>query len=395
MKILIAPNSFKESVSSVQISKIFAEEFSHEENFQQIILPLSDGGDGFLDVIKFIYGDEITEYEFPVEFTNEKFNAPVLFNKITKRLFVESAEVIGLKRVPEKNRHPLGLNTYALGKLIRDLIELNNSDVMPAFEKIIIGIGGTSTIDFGLGAVHALGVKFLDSNGREIDPIPKNFHLITDILLPSSPNQSISQSANQQIIQSINPSHLNCIVDVQTPLLGAKSAIDLYGPQKGATIEELNLIKKGIENIASLLIKKNIITDLENLNGAGGGLSSGLKIFFNAEIISAKDFLFNEILTGRDLSQIDFLITGEGRFDIQSFEGKATGELIKRYSGKVKKIFLVCGKIESDVNNLLPSNVQCFQLIDLFKDESESLLKTEAGLKIIASKLKYYFKDNF
>jgi glycerate kinase len=170
--------------------------------------------------------------------------------------------------------------------------------------------------------------------------------------------------------------------------LGENSAVDLYGPQKGASKHDLEIIKKGIENIVELLIKKNFITDSTYINGAGGGLASGLKIFFDAEIVSASNFIFEKILAEKELSDIDFLITGEGRFDIQSFEGKATGELIKKFANKVKKIFLVCGKIENDVKNLLPENVQCFQLIDLFKDEEESKLKTVEGLKSIASIIK-------
>ncbi|WP_290663080.1 glycerate kinase [Ignavibacterium sp.] len=409
MKILIAPNSFKESLSSVQISKILSEEFAEENNFQLIELPLSDGGDGFLEVIKFISGNEIFEQKFSIEFADEKFNAPVLFNKSGKEVFIESAEIIGLKKLPKQKRNPLRLNTFPLGRLIQDLLKSKNSDSAPFFEKMIIGVGGTSTIDFGLGAANALGVKFLDSYGKEVEPIPANFSLISEIILPSSSNHpikqsfnhsikqsfnhSIKQSNNHSIIQSSNHSILKCVADVQTPLLGDNSAVDLYGLQKGANKNELYLIKKGIEHIVELIIKKNLISGSEYINGAGGGLASGLKIFFDAEIISAKDFIFEKILVDKELSEIDFLITGEGRFDIQSFEGKATGELIKKLSDKVKRIFLVCGRIENDVKNLLPGNVQCFQLIDLFKDEKESLLKTESGLKIMAKQIKSYLKN--
>lgn len=385
MKILIAPNSFKESLSSVQISKIFSEEFAEEKNFQLIEMPLSDGGDGFLEVIKFISGNEIIEQKFSVEFAGEKFSAPVLFNKSGKEVFIESAEIIGLKKLPKQKRNPLKLNTFPLGKLILDLLKSKNSESVPSFEKIIIGVGGTSTIDFGLGTVNALGIKFLDNNGKEVEPIPVNFNLISEIIIPNSFNHSIKQSSTHLILQ--------CVVDVQTPLLGDNSAVDLYGLQKGANGEELYLIKKGIENIVELLIRKNILTDSANINGAGGGLASGLKIFFGAEIISSKDFIFEKILAEKELSDFDFLITGEGRFDIQSFEGKATGELIKKFSDKVKNIFLVCGKIENNVKGLLPENVHCFQMIDLFKEEKESLLKSEFGLKIIAKQIKSYLKN--
>lgn len=396
MKILIAPNSFKESLSSVKIAEIISKELSNEKNFQLTTLPLSDGGDGFLEVVKFIYKNEIVEHNFPIEFAGEKFNAPVLVNKSGKEIFIESAEVIGLKKLPQRKRNPLALNTFPLGKLINDLANNKYSDSIPVFEKIILGVGGTSTIDFGLGAVNALGIKFLDNKGKEVEPIPANFSLISEIIFPSSFSHPTIQSSNHSIIppiihSNIQPSiysSLQCVVDVQTPLLGDNSAVDLYGLQKGASKSELALIKKGIEHIVELIIKKNLISESEYINGAGGGLASGLKIFFDAEIISANDFIFSNLFRDTSFDEFDFLITGEGKFDIQSFEGKATGEIIRKFSDKVKRIFLVCGRIEHDVKKLIPGNVDCFELLDLYQDEEESKQKVAIGLKIISGKIR-------
>jgi glycerate kinase len=396
MKILIAPNSFKESLSSVKIAEIISKELSINKNFQLTTLPLSDGGDGFLEVVKFIYKSQITEHNFPIEFAGEKFSAPVLINNSTKEIFIESAEVIGLKKLPQQKRNPLTLNTFPLGKLINDLVINKYSDSIPEFEKIILGVGGTSTIDFGLGAVNALGIKFLDNYGREVEPIPVNFSLISEIIFPSSFNHPTIQSSNHSIIPpNIHPniqpsiySSLQCVVDVQTPLLGDNSAVDLYGLQKGASKSELAMIKKGIEHIVELIIKKNLISASEYINGAGGGLASGLKIFFDAEIISANDFIFSNLFRDTNFDEFDFLITGEGKFDIQSFEGKATGEIIRKFSDKVKRIFLVCGRIEHDVKKLIPGNVDCFELLDLYKDEEESKQKVAIGLKIISGKIR-------
>ncbi len=135
MKILIAPNSFKESLSSVKIAEIISKELSNNKNFQLTTLPLSDGGDGFLEVVKFIYKSQITEHNFPIEFAGEKFSAPVLINNSTKEIFIESAEVIGLKKLPQQKRNPLTLNTFPLGKLINDLVINKYSDSIPEFEK--------------------------------------------------------------------------------------------------------------------------------------------------------------------------------------------------------------------------------------------------------------------
>lgn len=374
MKILIAPNSFKESLSSVQIAKVFSEEFN-KLNCEKIILPLSDGGDGFLDVIDFIESGKCKSYYFPNEFAGLTSENRILINNTSNELFVESANVIGLQKLPLNFRNPMKLNSYALGELIKKIIEAKNKFQLTEFSKIIIGVGGTATIDFGLGASEALGVIYLDKNGRRIKPIPEHFLQINDFILPDLSDELFKQL------------HLKCVTDVETPLLGFNSAIDLYGPQKGASSEELKKVKKGIEHIVDIMLRKNLVNDIAELNGAGGGLASGLKIFFNAEIITANKFIIGNLFNLFNLSEIDYLMTGEGKFDIQSFEGKATGELIKNFSGKVKKIFLVCGKVEKNVKSLLPNNVIYFQLLDIFKNEREAIKKANEGLKVIAQKI--------
>lgn len=374
MKILIAPNSFKESLSSVQIAKVFSEEFN-KLKCGKIILPLSDGGDGFIDVIDFIESGKCRSYFFQNEFAGLTSENRILINETSNELFVESANVIGLQKLPLSFRKPMQLNSYALGKLIKEILKTKNKLQLTEFSKIIIGVGGTATIDFGLGAAEALGVTYLDKNGRRIKPIPEQFLQINDFILPNLSDKLFKQT------------HLKCVADVETPLLGFNSAIDLYGPQKGASSDELQKIKKGIEHIAEIMLKKNLLNDIAELNGAGGGLASGLRLFFNAEIITANKFIIENLFSRFNFSEVDYLITGEGKFDIQSFEGKATGELIKNFSDKVKKIFLVCGKVEKNVKSLLPENVLYFELLDILRNERESIEKADEGLKVVAQKI--------
>lgn len=374
MKILIAPNSFKESLSSVQIAKVLSEEFN-KLKCEIIILPMSDGGDGFIDVIDFIESGDCRSYSFQNEFAGLTLKNRILINETSKELFIESASVIGLQKLPLSFRKPMQLNSYALGKLIKKIIEAKNKFQLAEFSKIIIGVGGTATIDFGLGAAEALGVIFLDKNGRRIKPIPEQFFQIDDFILPDLSDEFFKQL------------HIKCVADVETPLLGFNSAIDLYGPQKGASSGELKKVKKGIEHIVDIMLKKNLVNDIAELNGAGGGIASGLKIFFNAEIITANKFITENLFSRFDLTEIDYLITGEGKFDVQSFEGKATVELIKNFSDKIKKIFLISGKVEENVKSLLPKNVIYFQLLDIFRNKREAIEKANEALKVIAQKI--------
>lgn len=374
MKILIAPNSFKESLSSVQIAKVLSEEFN-KLKCEIIILPMSDGGDGFIDVIDFIESGDCRSYSFQNEFAGLTLKNRILINETSKELFIESASVIGLQKLPLSFRKPMQLNSYALGKLIKKIIEAKNKFQLAEFSKIIIGVGGTATIDFGLGTAEALGVIFLDKNGRRIKPIPEQFFQIDDFILPDLSDEFFKQL------------HIKCVADVETPLLGFNSAIDLYGPQKGASSGELKKVKKGIEHIVDIMLKKNLVYDIVELNGAGGGIASGLKIFFNAEIITANKFITENLFSRFDLTEIDYLITGEGKFDVQSFEGKATVELIKNFSDKIKKIFLISGKVEENVKSLLPKNVIYFQLLDIFRNKREAIEKANEALKVIAQKI--------
>lgn len=374
MKILFAPNSFKESLSSVQIVKILSEEFG-ETDSEKILLPLSDGGDGFLDVIDFINSGKCKSYFFQNEFGGIISENKVLINETTEELFIESAEVIGLRKLPLHLRQPMHLNSYALGNLIKEVIEARNASRLNHFKEIIIGIGGTATIDFGLGTVEALGVKFFDKNKNSIKPVPENFLTIDDL------------SFSDFQFSLLKDVKISCIADVDTPLLGSNSAIELYGYQKGAGKEEIDKIKKGIEHLAKLLFEKKIVTDIAALNGAGGGLAAGLNIFLKSEIIPSKNFISDLLLKEIDITEIDYLITGEGKFDIQSFEGKATGELIKKFSGRVKNIFLVCGMIDEKVKPLLPENVICFQLLDYFSDAAEAIKNAEVGLRSVSKKI--------
>jgi len=366
MKILIVPNSFKGSLSSVQISKIISEIFSERFEYEIFSVPLSDGGDGFLDVIEYHSKERLRKYSFELNFDDKSTECSVLFSASTKTVYIESAEVIGLKKISSKDLKPLYLNSSALGDLLNKISNESEKDTIPFFEKIIIGIGGTATIDLGLGALEKLGLQLLDESNNPLKVIPINFSKARKIIPPQEKFQ-------REIV---------CVVDVQTKLFGKENAIDIFGPQKGANENDLIIIKKGMENIFELLNSFSYQIDKNNLNGAGGGLAAGLNIFLNAEIVSAEDFIKENFL-GKYLNEhFDYIVTTEGKFDIQSFQGKVTGEIIKMFNQIVKKIFVVCGNAEKDVMNFIPRNVEVIELNSFFGSIEESIKNSSYGLKL-------------
>lgn len=375
MKILIAPNSFKKSLSSVEVSEILSEVFNSIEGIEIINCPLSDGGDGFLEVVEYYFSDSVTKKYYEVEFAGKEIQTPVLIDYSKKAVYIESAKNIGLSLLKDEELNPLYLNSSTLGQLIKKILDEDSKNQIPFIEEFIIGVGGTATIDFGLGALEPLGFRFLDDKNQNVLPFPNHLLQIKKINKPRTDFNKI----------------IKCIIDVETKLLGEVNAIDIYGPQKGASKEDLHHIRKGIENIISILKLEGYEFDEAEINGAGGGLAAGLNILLNAELISSKDFILNYLIKEKRLNQIDYVVTSEGKFDNQSFEGKVTGEIIKIFYSKVKKIFVICGSAEDNIDSRLPSNVEVIELKSFFNSIDESIINTEAGIRLAAEKVLHQF----
>ena len=266
-----------------------------------------------------------------------------------------------MKKISSDNLNPLKINSASLGILIKKVIE----DFPNEVKEIIIGIGGTATIDFGLGALNKLGFEFINENNQPINPIPENFNLIKGFI----------QSDYLKIPL------IKFVVDVNTKLLGQNNAIEIYGFQKGADREKINFIESGIKKVIELLQAKGFSFNEFELNGAGGGIAAGFNIFLSSEIIKAKDFIIKELMRKISLTESDYIITGEGKFDIQSFEGKITGEIIKAFNQTVKRIFIICGLVEKNIITKLPPNVEVIQISEFFNSLDDSIRNSSLGIK--------------
>ena len=363
MNILVAPNSFKECADSLEISEIIYQNIHKKTSYKIIQKPISDGGDGFLNVVQSFYNLKKIVYNLYDMNSNKVKDFYVLYDEKDKGVYIESAELFGLKVIPPKIRKPIKLNTEILGAILLNLLEdvkANKYEI----ENVWIGIGGTATIDFGMGALSKLGLSFYDLNNNIIEPIPENFNNVYRI--------------ENNIIQF--PFQVKCIVDVDTELNGNPGAIEIYGKQKGASEDDLKIIKSGIENILKIVSadKKNVLP--KNLNGAGGGLAAGLNIFLDAQIIKAKDFIETNILNNLNLNDIDSVITGEGSFDYQSFEGKGAGIILNLFSQRDIPIFLINGLTNPPKDFILPRNVQIINLTDFYVSKELSIKNFREGL---------------
>jgi glycerate kinase len=287
-RILIAPNSFKECADSVTVAELIKSNLSSLKNAELISKPISDGGDGFLTVCNYYFGGEIKKYLISTPYNDSIFECTVLVNNEQKSIYVESAEVLGLKRVPISKRNPLLLSSKGLGELLLKI----NEDIIQGIimaDRIFIGIGGTATIDMGLGMMNQLGLVLYDSEGKELVVLPYYFRETTKVKY-----KPITLSF------SIHP-----VIDVSNKLFGKDGGISVFGKQKGADEVSIKLLEENFNHIYNLIKNNDLLIPFNELSGAGGGLPAALQIFFNSRLIHSENFIFGHLNLDSNITDTD------------------------------------------------------------------------------------------
>ncbi len=376
IKVLISPNSYKGSASSVEAADYFEKYLCKSNNVEIIKRPVTDGGDGFLDVCKANFNLKIFVIKIPAPFKNKFLRCRIGYDEINQAVYIESADVLGLKVIPAKRQRAIELNSFGLGILLKELDQRNLQKKL-IIKKVFVGIGGTGTNDLGLGAASAFGLRIINKNRKSMHAIPLNFESINDIYIP-------------MIKLSFK---IFTITDVANPLTGRRGATMMFGKQKGSTDEEIKLIEKGFLNIVKILKQKNYISKYEKLNGSGGGLAAGLKIFFDSHQISASDFILNYLGLKKYEGKVNYVVSGEGFFDEQSLMKKAPGIIIDLFRNSGKKIFLCCGIIDKNSLAAAGDKIIPIEFISFWKTKNESLSLIEESIKIASREiLKYITK---
>jgi len=360
-KILIAPNSFKECSDSVSVAKLISKNLLEKtaDKYIQLELiekPVSDGGDGFLEVCDRLFDLEIISTKIPAPFSSVIIDCEFGYSEKNKTVYIESAKVLGLKLIPLEKRHPLNLNSAGLGILLKYLQKEKQKGRL-SFNKVMIGIGGTGTSDFGIGMMSAFDLKLIDSKGKMLEPFPYNFNK-TEKIISNKPNLGFE---------------VEVIADVNVPLLGENGAAKLFAKQKGATESEIIMLEDGLQNVMKLIeVDKEV-----KLLGAGGGLAGAFQFFFNSRVKFADEFLKTDCGINRNLKP-DFVITGEGKFDYQSGLNKAVGIILNEFSEDNIPVFVICGK--SEAREGISRNVTFIELESFFKNKTESIINFSEGI---------------
>ncbi|HEY2422301.1 MAG TPA: glycerate kinase [Neobacillus sp.] len=303
MKFVLAPDSFKESMSAknaaLAMEKGILTVFPDAEC---IIVPMADGGEGTVESLVSMTNGEIikTEVLGPL---GEKVIAEYGLLGEGKTAVIEMASASGLELIKPEDRNPLLTTTYGTGELIKHALDKGVS-------RILIGIGGSATNDGGAGMLQALGVSFKDKNGEELPFGGGALHLL----------DSIDLSGLDERIKTVK---IDVACDVTNPLIGENGASAIFGPQKGATPELVKVLDQNLDHFAKV-IKEELGKDIAHLEGAGaaGGLGAGLMAFLNAQLKKGVELVIEYTCLEERVKGADYVFTGEGSIDGQTLFGK-------------------------------------------------------------------------
>ena len=360
MKILIACDSFKDALPADAVCAaierglrkgIDSLKNSKNQAFDIHQFPLADGGEGTFDILK----QHLNLKKIEIIVNNPLFHPQKAFYGITQILenpiaFIEMAQAAGLQLLTPDERNPLKTTTFGVGEMIRDAIQ-NGA------KEIVLAIGGSATNDAGMGMAAALGYQFLDENENAVLPIGENLINVHHIIPPLN-------------FKDFPPTRVIC--DVTNPLYGRNGAAHVYARQKGATDSDIEALDKGLKHFSKIVEKMtpSVATSLAMTfysklesdthlipmkagAGAAGGLGFGAMVFLNAELQSGIDVILN--LTHFDdlLSHhhFDWIITGEGKLDSQTAQGKVVHGVARRAKKHNVSVIALCGSLDMPISN--------------------------------------------
>ncbi|WP_100610212.1 glycerate kinase [Confluentibacter lentus] len=365
MKFVIAPDKFKGSLTGLQFCKIVKESLEKLLQDAEILaLPLADGGDGTVDVLEY----NLKSKRIKVNVKDPLFrsiNASYLYIDSIKTAFIEMAVASGMALLKPYEQNCFYTTSLGTGEIIKDAIE-------KGAKTIILGIGGSATNDCGIGMAKALGYKFEDEDGYELSPIGSNLSKIHFINSDNVP----------EILKHIK---FKVACDVNNPLFGENGAAFIYGPQKGASKEEIVVLDEGLKHISNIFLR-HFKKDVQNIEGAGaaGGMGAGAMVFLDAELQSGISLVKDLIDFDEKIKNADWIITGEGRLDSQTLSGKTIHGVLKSASQNKIPVAALCG-----ISTLSKEKANSLGIsyLDSIVNEAENLEDAIANAEYYLSKM--------
>lgn len=326
-KIILAFDSFKGSVTSMQAADIAGEAILKECPYCEIVkFSVADGGEGTTDAIciNMDVNYVICEVHDPLM---NPMRVKYAISNDGETAVMEMAAASGLPLVPEELRNPMNTSSYGTGEMIKDAMNRGCSN-------IIIGIGGSATNDAGTGLLSALGYRFLDANNRVLEPVGRNLSRI----------YSIDETRKHPLLEDVT---FTIVCDVVNPMYGESGAAYVFGPQKGASTMDIKALDAGLRHYSELIRDiKGIDISLIEGAGAAGGMGGGLLPFLNAVLKSGIDTILDAQGFSESLNGAGLVITGEGKLDAQTCMGKALNGILNRAKAKNIPVIAIGGSVD-------------------------------------------------
>lgn len=351
-KIMIAPDSFKGTLTATQVCEIMTAAVKDSCNAEVIAIPIADGGEGTIES----FGAKKVYYN--VTGPNGK-KIESYFGVVNGVVVVEMAACAGFTLADVKN--PEITTTYGVGELISIALNLGH-------REFIVGLGGSATNDGGTGMAAALGVRFLNNDGNSFIPVGGTLVDIASIDI-------------SEINPLVRESKFTVMCDITNPLFGENGAAYVFAPQKGADNTMVERLDIGLRHLSEI-IKRDLGTDFSNLAGGGaaGGMGAGMYAFLGGELKSGIDTVLDSVKFNARLNGVDLILSGEGKFDSQSLNGKVVSGIANRIKGIDVPFVVIAGAVDDtvDFSDAGITAVFSIQRVPLPFDESK--LRSEIDL---------------
>lgn len=327
INVLVAPNSMKGSLNAFEFADIVEKAFSEVSSVYSIRkVPVADGGDFTGEVLCRALNAKVVEKE-----VIDPLGRPVKSKYAVsgEKAIIEMADASGIKLLKPGELNPMETSSFGTGQLIREAINAGCTE-------ILLGVGGSATVDGGLGMLEALGFRLLDKNVNQMNGKGSSLALVEKVLKPVLP-------ANLSV---------KIICDVDNSLLGENGAAAVFGPQKGATPAMVSQLEEGLAHWAGVL-QKETGNDFSTKNGTGaaGGIALPLLAFFNAEIVPGASFVLSQLKLDESVQWADIVITGEGKIDGQTLYNKAPKTVADVSRRLGKPVFAIGGAVTKEASN--------------------------------------------
>jgi len=334
MRIVIAPNAFKGSLTAVEAALCIAKGLKKSQLSCTLqLIPIADGGDGTARLISKKLSAK-TMKALVHDPLGKKIEASYGWLSTSKTAIIELADASGLKLLNPGKLNPLKSNTRGTGELIKSALN-------KGAKKIMLAVGGSATVDGGTGLLNELGVNFLDKYGNKIKELPKGLLAL-----------------NQIDVSSIDPRLKDCeiilLCDVTNKLLGKNGAAAIFGPQKGADQKEVALLERCLYEL-NKIVKKEVGIDMDSFKygGSAGGVAAGMAAFTNAKLLNGIFYYLDIIGFENELKTADLLITAEGKFDSQTLDGKGPYGVAEKAWQHNIPVILLAGQVPLKISKHL------------------------------------------